>query len=606
MARKLFSAAAAAWSGPTKEHMSHSEAFVETLAAYGVKNVFGVVGSAFMDALDLFPFATPAGSSKQGIRFVQTAHEQGAAHMADGYARASQQHGVCIGQNGPGVSNCVTGIAAAYWAHSPVVMITPECASVSKGLGGFQELDQAGVFEKITKYQALVNAPSRMAELTGRAFDYATAENGPTQLNIPRDFFYGEAEHAIPTPRPLHHPAPAAAAVDAAAEAIRSARNPVIIAGGGVAASAGGPEAAAALAEALSAPVVTSYLHNDSFPASHPLAAGPLGYCGSQAAMKTISEADVVVALGSRLNPFGTTPQYGHDYWPHDATLVQVDVDHRRLSLTKHADVPIAADAGETARALVAALQTGETPASASSAETRLAQLAERKRAWTTLLDTWSQPDAGEERVKPRAALAALRDAMPADAIVTTDVGNTCSVANGYLHFEQPQSFMAAMTFGNCGYAYPVALGAKLAAPERPVVAYVGDGAWSMSLIETMTAVRENLPVTAVVFSNNIWGAENLNQRIWFGDRFVGSELTNPSYAAVAESMGAVGIQVSAASDVAGAFKEALAHQAAGRPTVLEILTTKELGEPFRRDAMRYPKRVLAKYQHTDVSEPSA
>ena len=175
-----------------KVKMTPSEAFVETLVSQGVTDIFGIVGSAYMDALDLFDTA--------GIRFISVAHEQGAGHMADGFSRVSGRHGVCIGQNGPGITNFVTPTAAAYWAHSPVVVITPETGSMTLGLGGFQETDQLPIFSRITKFQAHVNNKARMAEMTARAFDRAHIELGPTQLNIPRDFFYGEGEYEIPTP----------------------------------------------------------------------------------------------------------------------------------------------------------------------------------------------------------------------------------------------------------------------------------------------------------------------------------------------------------------------------------------------------------------------
>ena len=191
------------------QKMGPSEALVETLAANGVTHVFGIVGSAFMDALDIFPAA--------GIRFVPVAHEQGAIHMADGYARASGRHGVCIAQNGPGVTNFVTGVAAAYWAHSPVVFITPETGSMTMGLGGFQETEQLPIFSRITKYQGHVNNPQRMAEIAARCFDRAMLELGPTQLNIPRDFFYGEIEATIAAPLRILQGAGDAAALERAA-----------------------------------------------------------------------------------------------------------------------------------------------------------------------------------------------------------------------------------------------------------------------------------------------------------------------------------------------------------------------------------------------------
>ncbi|MCC2110872.1 MAG: sulfoacetaldehyde acetyltransferase, partial [Hyphomicrobiales bacterium] len=237
--------------------MTSSEAFVETLASYGVTDVFGIVGSAYMDALDLFPTA--------GIRFIPTVHEQGSAHMADGYSRVSGRHGVCIGQNGPGITNFVTAIAAAYWAHSPVVAITPETGSTTMGLGGFQETDQLPIFSKITKYQGHVSSPARMAELTGRCFDRAMSERGPTQLNIPRDHFYGEVDVDIPAPRAIERGPGGDASLDEAAALLAEAKFPVIVSGGGVIFS-GGVDECVALAEMLNAPVVNSYLHNDSFP----------------------------------------------------------------------------------------------------------------------------------------------------------------------------------------------------------------------------------------------------------------------------------------------------------------------------------------------------
>mgnify|MGYP000589003730 CR=1 FL=1 len=320
--------------GPQK--MTPSEAFVETMVANKVKDIFGIMGSAFMDAMDIF---APA-----GIRLIPVVHEQGAAHMADGYARVSGSHGVVIGQNGPGISNCVTAIAAAYWAHSPVVIITPETGTMGMGLGGFQEANQLPMFEEFTKYQGHVNNPKRMAEFTGRCFDRALSEMGPTQLNIPRDYFYGEIEVEIPQPNRLDRGPGGEKSLDEAAELLANAKFPVIISGGGVV-MGDAVEECKAFAERLGAPVVNSYLHNDSFPASHPLWCGPLGYQGSKAAMKLMAQADVVVALGSRLGPFGTLPQHGMDYWPKNAKIIQIDADNKMLGLVKKISVGICGDA---------------------------------------------------------------------------------------------------------------------------------------------------------------------------------------------------------------------------------------------------------------------
>ena len=577
------------------QKMGPSEALVETLAVNGVKHVFGIVGSAFMDALDIFPAA--------GIEFVAVAHEQGAIHMADGYARASGRHGVCIAQNGPGVTNFVTGVAAAYWAHSPVVFITPETGSMGMGLGGFQETEQLPIFSKITKYQGHVNNPKRMAEIAGRCFDRAMLEMGPTQLNIPRDFFYGEIDAVISPPMRIAHGPGDAAALDEAAATLAAAKFPVVLAGGGVIMS-GGTAEAIALAELLGAPVANSYLHNDSFPASHPLWVGPLGYQGSKAAMQLISEADVVLALGTRLGPFGTLPQYGMDYWPKNAKIIQVDVDPRMLGLVKPISVGIHGDARAAAAALIERLKGRTLAATANQAE-RSARITAAKQAWATELDGWTHerdPYSVEvardsKYMHPRELLRALERSLPADAMVSTDIGNICSVSNSYLRFNQPRSMFAAMSFGNCGYAFPVICGAKMAMPHRPAFAYVGDGAWGISFNELLTCAREKIGVTVIVFNNGQWGAEKKNHVDFYQRRYQGVNLDNPSWAGVARAFGCEGVTVERLADVGPAIAAATAAQAQGKTTVLEMMVTKELGDPFRRDALSKPVRHLEKYK---------
>jgi sulfoacetaldehyde acetyltransferase len=578
-----------------KVRMTPTEAFIETLVAHGVRDVFGIVGSAYMDALDLFPAA--------GIRFIPTVHEQGAAHMADGYSRVSGRHGVCIGQNGPGITNFVTAIAAAYWAHSPVVAITPEAGSMSVGLGGFQETDQLPIFSKITKFQAHVNNPARMAELTGRAFDRALLELGPTQLNIPRDYLYGEIECEIPQPLRIERGPGGGASLEAAADLLARAKFPVIISGGGVL-MANGVDAAVALAETLDAPVCTSYLHNDSFPASHRLWCGPLGYHGSKAAMKVIAKADVVLALGSRLGPFGVLPQYGFDYWPAGAKLIQVDADPRVLGLVKKTAVTVNGDARESALALAARLK-GRTLACAANRDERIALVRSEKEAWAKELaswdfekDPWSLEVAkGSKYMHPRQMLRELEAALPGDAMVSTDIGNICQIANSYLKFDRPRSMFGAMMFGNCGYAFPTMIGCKVGAPERTAIAYVGDGAWGMSFGELLTCVRERIPVTAVVFNNQQWGAEKKNHVDFYSNRFLGVNLENPSFAGIARAIGADGVTVDRVQDVAEAFRQACRVQKEGKTTVVEMMCTRELGDPFRRDALKKPTRLLEKYK---------
>jgi sulfoacetaldehyde acetyltransferase len=586
--------------------MTPSEAFVETLVANDVTEMFGIMGSAFMDAMDIF---APA-----GIRLISVVHEQGAAHMADGYARVSGRHGVVIGQNGPGISNCVTAIAAAYWAHSPVVMITPETGTMGMGLGGFQEANQLPMFQEFTKYQGHVCNPRRIAEFTGRCFDRAISEMGPTQLNIPRDYFYGELQCEIPKPIRVERGAGGENSLKEAVELLAKAKFPVILSGGGVVMGDAVPECVT-LAERLGAPVANGYLRNDSFPASHPLWAGPLGYQGSKAAMKLIAQADVVLALGSRMGPFGTLPQHGMDYWPKEAKIIQVEADHTNLGLVKKISVGVCGDAKAVAQELLRRLAAQTLACDANKAE-RAARIKAEKDAWEKELDEWThekdpfsldmieearheKTPTGGHYLSPRQVLRELEKAMPPRVMVSTDIGNINAVANSYLRFEEPRSFFAPMSFGNCGYSLPTMIGAKCAAPDRPAVAYAGDGAWGMSMVEIMTAVRHDIPVTAVVSHNRQWGAEKKNQVDFYNRRFVAGELNSESFAGIAKAMGAEGIVVDRLEDVGPALKKAIDLQMNERKTcVIEIMCNRELGDPFRRDALSKPVRFLEKYKN--------
>ena len=316
----------------------------------------------------------------------------------------------------------------------------------------------------------------------------------------------------------------------------------------------------------------------------------------------------MVLALGTRLGPFGTLPQHGMDYWPKNAKIIQVDSDHRMLGLVKQISVGVVGDAKAAAKALTYRLANKKL-ASHANADKRMKEIKAQKDAWekeltgwTMETDDWSKSIAKDSKfMHPRQMLRELEKAMPANAMVSTDIGNICSVSNSYLRFKQPNSMFAAMSFGNCGYAFPAIIGAKVAAPDRPAVAYVGDGAWGMSFGEILTCVREKIPATAVVFHNKQWGAEKKNQVDFYANRFLGVNLENPSFAGIAKSMGAEGVVIDKLSDVGGALEAACAAQKHGKTTVIEVMVTQELGDPFRRDALKKPLRLLEKYKHTNV-----
>ena len=584
--------------------MTSQEAFVETLRIQGVEVAFGIVGSAFMPGLDVFE----AG----GIRFVDVAHEQGGAHMADGYNRAGGGIAVCIAQYGPGITNFVTAVAAAYWNHTPMIVVTPETASMTQGLGGFQETRQLPCFEEITCHQETLANPNRMVETLTRCFQRARQHSAPVQFNIPRDMFCQVIDCEIPDPIMPGRQMGDEASITAAAELLGDAKFPVIVSGAGVVLSDAIDECRQ-LAECLGAPVANSYLHNDSFPASHPLAVGPLGYQGWESAMVLVKQADVILALGTRLNPFSTLPQHNIEYWTGQAKIIQVDANPDMLGLAKPIDIGICGDASAVAQQLLKALG-GHSAGEAG--EARKAKIATAKSAWLQKLAGWDneEDDPGStwnsrarerepDKMAPRQVLRALQDGLPDDAMVSTDIGNICAMANSYLPFEQPRSFFAPGLFGNCGYAFPSIMGAKLARPDRPAVALVGDGAFGISLNELPTCARMNIPVTIVVFRNGQWGAEKKNDILWFDERFVGTELgDNFSHAAVAEAFGLKGVMVETMDDLTAELSKACAAQKEGTTTLVEVVVNQELGAPFRRDAMQDQACLLPRYKELTVS----
>jgi len=572
-----------------KIRMTPSEAMTEVLLQEGVDHVTGIVGSAFMDMLDLWPTA--------GIKFLPVRHEQTAAHMEDAYGRITGKAGVCIGQNGPGMTNMVTSVAAANMAHTPMVVIGPSAGTPTVGWDGFQECDQVSVFKSITKAVLRVPHPSRAGDIMRTAFRIAYAERGPVYVDVPRDYFYGEVNEEILPPhryralntRGVGDPYE----LGRAAEILAQAKNPVIVSGRGVV-DADAFEEVKALADYLTAPVAVSYLHNDAFPADHPLAVGPIGYMGSKAAMNALKEADVIFAIGCRLSVFGTLPQYDINYFPENAKIVQIEANPKQIGRRHNVEVPIIGDAKLASAEVLKLLQAkGERKPD----EARLAKVKELQAAWEKEITDLAMVDGTP--INPRRVLLEMSKMMPEDAILCTDIGNVSSTANSYFKFTKPRKHIAALTFGNTGFAYPAGLGAQLASPESPVVCVIGDGAWGMSLHEISTAVEHNLPVIACVFRNMAWCAEKKNQIDFYNDRYVGVDIPNPiSFVPVAEALGAKGIRVEKASDIQDAFKTALELR---KPTVLEFCVDgTQLAPPFRKDALALPTRHLQKYAHLD------
>jgi len=569
--------------------MTPSEAIVETLLAENVDHVCGIVGSAFMDMLDLFPTA--------GIKFIPVRHEQSAAHMEDAYSRVSGRCGVVVGQNGPGITNMVTSVAAANMGHTPLVIISPSAGTPTIGWDGFQECDQVSVFRAITKAVVRVPHPKRAADCLRTAFRIAYADRGAVLYDIPRDYFYGELEDKILKPSQYRVDARGCGSIeqlDRAAELLSKAKNPVIVSGRGVV-DADALNIVKAIAEHLTAPVAVTYLHNDAFYGDHPLFVGPIGYMGSKAAMKILAKADVTLAIGTRLSVFGTLPQYDINYFPENAKIIQVDINPKHIARTHPIEVGIIGDAKEASAEIMRrlkAMDKGRKPDAK-----RLEVVAKEKEIWEKEIVDLAIVDGNP--INPRRVLLEISRALPANAIVTTDIGNVASTANSYLKFTQPRRHIAALTFGNTGFAYPAALGAQLADPKAPVVAIIGDGAWGMSLHEVSTAVEHNIPVVACVFRNMWWGAEAKNQVDFYNNRFIGVDIPTPeSFVPAAKALGANSLQVSRPQDIREAFESCINSH---KPTVLEFLVDgKQLAPPFRKDALALPTRLLPKYAHLD------
>ncbi|TBN39950.1 sulfoacetaldehyde acetyltransferase [Paracoccus subflavus] len=576
--------------------MTTEEAFIKVLQMHGIQHAFGIIGSAMMPISDLFP--------KAGITFWDCAHECNAGMMADGYSRVTGRMSMLVAQNGPGITSLVTPVKTAYWNHTPLLVVTPQAANKTIGQGGFQEVEQMALMEDMVAYQEEVRDPSRVAEVLNRVILQAKRASGPAQINIPRDFWTQVIDIRLPDIIEFERPAGGEAAIDRAAALLSKARFPVILNGAGVV-LAGAIDDSRALAERLDAPVCCGYQHNDAFPGSHPLSVGPLGYNGSKAAMELIARADVVLALGTRLNPFSTLPGYGIDYWPKDAAIIQVDINPDRIGLTKPVSVGIVGDAGKVARAILARLSDEAGDAERDERRQVISQTRSRWAQELSSLDheeddpgtDWNQRARARDadRMSPRMAWRAVMAALPADAIISSDIGNNCAIGNAYPTFEKGRKYLAPGLFGPCGYGFPAILGAKIGCPDVPVVGFAGDGAFGISMNEMVSIARDDWPaITMVIFRNYQWGAEKRNTTLWFDDNFVGTELSQKvCYADIARACGVDGVQVRSMEELSTALRSAIdAQMKERRTTFIEVLLNQELGEPFRRDAMKKPVSV--------------
>jgi sulfoacetaldehyde acetyltransferase len=554
--------------------MTAAEAVVESLRVEGVKHLFGIPGSCMLEILDVL-YDSP------DIQFISTRHEQVAAHMADGYARVSGTPGVCLTTNGPGATNLVTGIAGAMLAHSPVIAITGAPMTSQIYRDSFQEIDQVSLFKPITKWSVQVNRAERIPEIFRHAFRVAMAgKKGPVHIDLPRDLLYAKMDVEI-QPKERYRPTGRVGgdpqAVSAAVNLLLTAERPVIVAGGGVLWSEATAEVLA-FAECLTIPVATSYGRNDAVPSDHPLAVGPLGRGGWDAAIRLVREADVILAAGSRLSHF--TTYYGYEFIPRGAKIIQIEIDPKELGRNYPVAVGILGDVKTVLQEMIRLVEAGGRRPRRQGRRRAIQAargewLAEREKAWSS----------SHVPIKPQRVYKELNRVLPKDAVVTLDAGSACGFAYPLLDFSMPRSFIPPLDFGCVGVGYPTGLGAKVARPDRPVVTLCGDGGFAMAIHDIGTAVSYQIPTVTIVMNNFCWGSEKAYQKHFYEGRYIGSELVNPDFAKLAALFGAHGQRVETPEEIAPAVEAALVS---GHPEIIDvIIDPEELAPLARTDAVR-------------------
>lgn len=558
------------------KQLSGGQAAIESLKAENVGHVFGLIGSATMEIFDALYDA-------DSIKFIGIHDERTGTHMADGYARATGQAGVVLaGQNGPGATNLITGLAQAKAAYSPVVSIAGALSSGHVYRDAFQEVDQQALFAPITKKTWTVTQTERVPEMFREAFRTAmTPRKGPVQINLPRDVLSGQAEFSgFQSPDNYRsHSAPAAAGneIKQAAEILREAAQPVIVTGGGIK-NTNGHEQALALAEALNCPIVTAPGHGDAIPFAHPLNAGQMGPRGNPVASRLVKEADVILALGTRLG-FNST-FYSYDNINKNAAIIQVELEPTAIGRFFPIALGIWADARSAAGQLVTEIGRLEQRA---EAETWTAALKADHAAYLAKRDADAVMD--DSPIQPSGLFKALRDVLPKNAAITMDAGTLCLQATDALNYHSPRSLFTPLDFGLVGFSFACGLGIKVGCPDRPVVSLMGDGGFGMTVSELSTAVDHGINTVTIVMNNQCWGAEKAYQRDFFGERYIGADVSSPPFDKLAELYGGAGFKVDNLSDVGDAVSAALDCD---KPAVVDIAVDPAALYSFRRDSFTH------------------
>ena len=540
--------------------MTAGRVIIEALRAEGVEYVFGLVGTTTNSIVtELY--------GRSDIRFIDTRHEEGAAFMAYGYARASGKPVACVTTSGPGTINLLTGISLAYKGHAPVIVIAGDTARDYIDRDGSQAFDLVGLFKPVTNLAIQVNKTERIPEMMHYAFRTAlSGKRGPVLLDIPRDLMDGQTlDWDAPPPGSYRAVEDRIEgdqrAIQQAANAIAQARRPLILAGGGIIDSEASNEAVE-LAELLDMAMVPSYGHNDAVPNSHRLYVGPPGGRGAGEAAEAINQADVILALGTRLSQ-GTTGWNFNVINP-ETQILQVDIDAQEIGRNYPVSVGIVGDAKAVAQQLLRLLRL-QFPEGRENPQwrSRIEELAARREARLR-----NEVEPGGDPMMPQAVFPELNKALPRDCMVTLDAGVATGLAYDRLRFEEPRTMFNYAGQGGLGMGLSVGLGTKLGRPDRAAVSIQGDGGFLYTSQELNTAVRFGIPLVSIVLNNSCHGAEKAQQERLFDGRFIGVDLVNPRFDQLAEVYGARGFFIEQPGQIADTVREALALDG---PSVIEI-----------------------------------
>ena len=560
----------------TSKNLTGGQAAVQSLKKEKVRHVFGLIGSATMEMFDAL-------YHEKKIKFIGVRDERTGAHMADGYARASNKPGVILaGQNGPGATNLVTGIAQAAAAFSPVVSLAGSYSTKDKVQDAFQGLDQQSLFKPITKKTWTIKDTKKIPKIFSKAFNLAMSpRRGPVQLNLPRNILSAKAKFNIDHSKKSYESESSLKAnnndIKKSTKIILTSSKTVIVAGGGIKYS-GKYKEVVKLAELLNIPIVTSAGHGDAIPFNHKLNAGQMGPRGNPVASKLVKQADVIIALGTRLG-FNST-FYSYENINKKAKIIQVELEKRMLGRHFPISVGIHADAAIATKQLYKEIKKQKTILNAKNWTNNY--LKERN---NFLNKRDKDKSLNKFPIQPVGLFKQLRKVLPKNSAITLDAGTLCLQATDALEYYNPPSLFTPLDFGLVGFSFACGLGVKVACPDKTVVSLMGDGGFGMTISELSTAVQYGINTITIVMNNNSWGAEKAYQKDFFGKRYIGADIISPPFDKVAQLYGAIGFQVNKVSEVNEALKAALK---CNKPAVINVNVDPKALYSFRRDSFKH------------------